>query len=498
MASTQELPINISTQLPCEWGGASGLGPRKENQDVAALVPKDDPRIRERGIALVVCDGVGGEVGGQTAARIAAQTTLECYYNGVPTEADESADKTISPAINNGDDDTTTALEAAIHHANHKVKAEALNIAENAHMATTVVAAIVRNGQLYTTHVGDSRAYLFHANGNIERVTRDHSWVAEQVAAGVLTEEEAHISAMRVVVTRSLGSASNNSPESNKRILQAGDRLLLCSDGLYGTLNDAKMAEIMQANRNPGDAAKALVKAALPTTTDNTTAVVLNYGQVPKADKQQRASMLLVVGGLVVAVLGIIALILWMQNRPKANSNIGDNPQTAPAPVASQPPQPTQNVTATIVNTPEAITPTQAATNSPGATSTLAPTLAATAAVLAATQRPNVTVAATAINKTPTPKPNTPNTQIKTTANPTSTNTISKTEASIAATNTPNETNFLIAATPTKSPIAAASASPIPATPTRTPIRPAILPLPKPPAPPAQPTKPDGGISHDE
>jgi len=406
MASTQELPINISTQLPCEWGGASGLGPRKENQDVAALVPKDDPRIRERGIALVVCDGVGGEVGGQTAARIAAQTTLECYYNGVPTEASESADKTVIPISDDGDDDTTSALEAAIHHANHKVKAEALNIAENAHMATTVVAAIVRNGQLYTTHVGDSRAYLFHANGNIERVTRDHSWVAEQVAAGVLTEEEARQSAMRVVVTRSLGSASNNTPESNKRILQAGDRLLLCSDGLYGTLSDAQMAEIMQANPNPSDAAKALVKAALPTTTDNTTAVVLNYGQVPKADKQQRASMLLVVGGLVLAVLGIIALILWMQNRPKVNSNIGDNAQTAPAPVASQPPQPTQNnVTATIVNTPEAITPTQAATNSPGATSTLAPTLVATATVLAATQRPGAPAATTAINKTATPKP---------------------------------------------------------------------------------------------
>lgn len=487
MASTQELPINISTQLPCEWGGASGLGPRKENQDVAALVPKDDPRIRERGIALVVCDGVGGEVGGQTAARIAAQTTLECYYNGVPTKADESADKTISPVINNGDDDTTAALEAAIHHANHKVKAEALNIAENAHMATTVVAAIVRNGQLYTTHVGDSRAYLFHANGNIERVTRDHSWVAEQVAAGVLTEEEARQSAMRVVVTRSLGSASNNTPESNKRILQAGDRLLLCSDGLYGTLNDAKMAEIMQANRNPSDAAKALVKAALPTTTDNTTAVVLNYGQVPKADKQQRASMLLVVGGLVLAVLGIIALILWMQNRPKANSNIGDSAQTTPAPVASQPPQPTQNVTATIVNTPEAITPTQAATNSPGATSTLAPTLAATATVLAATQRPNATAAATAANKTPTPKPIA--TQPKPAANATASTTVTSTEAIIAVTTSPDDANLLIlrsvtTATPTKSPVATATRTTIP-------------PLPKPPAPPARPAKPDGGISHD-
>jgi len=495
MASTQELPINISTQLPCEWGGASGLGPRKENQDVAALVPKDDPRIRERGIALVVCDGVGGEVGGQTAARIAAQTTLECYYNGVPTEASESADKTVIPISDDGDDDTTSALEAAIHHANHKVKAEALNIAENAHMATTVVAAIVRNGQLYTTHVGDSRAYLFHANGNIERVTRDHSWVAEQVAAGVLTEEEARQSAMRVVVTRSLGSASNNTPESNKRILQAGDRLLLCSDGLYGTLNDAQMAEIMQANPNPSDAAKALVKAALPTTTDNTTAVVLNYGHVPKADKQQRASMLLVVGGLVLALLGIIALILWMQNRPKVNSNIGDNAQTAPAPVASQPPQPTQNnLIATIVNTPEAITPTQAATNSPGATSTLAPTLAATATVLAATQRPNATAAATAANKTPTPKPIA--TQPKPAANATASTTVTSTEAIIAATTTSDDANLLIlrsvtTATPTKSPVATASASPIPATATRP-----ALPLPKPPAPPARPAKPDGGISH--
>ncbi|MCW1968437.1 MAG: protein phosphatase 2C domain-containing protein [Anaerolineae bacterium] len=479
MASTQELPSDISNQLPCEWNGASGLGPRKENQDVAALAIKDDPRLHERGVALVVCDGVGGEVGGQAAARIAAQATLEYYYNHTPTEVSDPAEAALGAMT----DDTTTLLEGAVRQAHQKVKAESAATPAHAHMATTIVVAAVRNGTLYTTHVGDSRAYLLHANGTLEQVTRDHSWVAEQVAAGVLTEEEARQSAMRVVVTRSLGSAANNTPESNKRLLQEGDRVLLCSDGLHGTLTDDKMAEILRAHRNPHDAAKALVNAALPSTTDNTTAVVLNYGQVTQSSKderQKRVSLALVIGGLLAALAGVIALLLWMRNNPAGSGTTG-NVTVGPATQVLE-------VSAALVASPVAPTaaPTDATapaatavatTGGVGPTSTLIPTLVATATTLPLVTLPTPRAAATA-------------TRAGARASATATATIS-----IAATATPTATlstiNLLVS---TKAPTPAPTANPddnllvlsptatpntnSAATPTRTPTRT----LPAPPA----------------
>lgn len=490
MASTQELPIGISSQPACEWGGASGLGPRKENQDVAALAIKDDPRIQARGVALVVCDGVGGEVGGQAAARIAAQTTLEYYYNHTPPEVNDSDEA----ALGTIPDDPTALLEAAVRQAHQNVKAESAATPAHAHMATTVVAVAVRNGVLYTTHAGDSRAYLLHANGTLEQVTRDHSWVAEQVAAGVLTEEEARQSAMRVVVTRSLGSAANNTPESNKCMLHEGDRVLLCSDGLHGTLTDDKMAEILRAHRNPHEAAKALVNAALPTTTDNTTAVVLNYGQVTQSsndERQKRVSLALVIGGLLAALAGVIALLLWIRSNPAGSGTTGNvtvGPVTQALDVsAALVASPVASAAAPIAtDAPPALTQTPALTGGLGPTSTLVPTLVATATVLPVLPSPTARTAATATRvaaratATITATAITATT-IGATATPTPTlSTINLLLVTKSPTSVPTanpDDNFLVVsptATPNKSPAA---------TPTRTPTRT----LPSPPALPRRP-----------
>jgi protein phosphatase len=308
MSATQEINITAQPAQPCEWGGATGLGPRKENQDVAMSVAANDPRIATRGVVMVLCDGVGSEYGGQKAARIAAQTALDYYLNS-----------TLAPQ---------TAINEAIKTAQKELKHVAANDPTLVNMATTIVVAVVYGDVLYTGHVGDSRAYIFRANGEIMRITHDHSWVAEQVARGILTEEEAKKSAMRVLVTRSLGSAANNTPEFTQNILQPQDRVLLCSDGLHGTLNDAQVGDILRNQRYAATAAQAVVKAALPTTGDNTTAIVLHYGEVKKKDdddylahgqgnatgRSRKWLWVMVVGGLILALAGLLSLLVWGTN----------------------------------------------------------------------------------------------------------------------------------------------------------------------------------------
>ena len=159
----------VSTQstgsLALAWGKDSNQGPRSENQDAVIVVAPRDPQIARKGVLMVVCDGVGGAQGGRLASEIASTVAYRTYYEDPGT-------------------DVRAAIDTAIRTANAAVKEEASRIPAIASMATTIVATVVLGNVLYVGHVGDSRAYLFHADGQIERITRDHNWVAEQVERG--------------------------------------------------------------------------------------------------------------------------------------------------------------------------------------------------------------------------------------------------------------------------------------------------------------------------
>jgi protein phosphatase len=185
--------------LGLAWGKHSHQGPRAENQDAVIVVGPRDPQIARKGVLMIVCDGVGGAQGGRRASEIASNVAYQAFY------ADPSADPRVS-------------IENAIRKANAAVK-------EEASMATTIVVTVVVGNSLFVGHVGDSRAYLFHADGRNERITRDHSWVHEQVERGVLTEQQAKENPMRSVITRSLGAASNNASEQRQFTLAPGDVL---------------------------------------------------------------------------------------------------------------------------------------------------------------------------------------------------------------------------------------------------------------------------------
>jgi protein phosphatase len=104
-------------------------------------------------------------------------------------------------------------------------------------MATTLAFAYLRDGDLYVANVGDSRVYLIH-NGMIQQITEDHTYVNDLVRMGAITREEAQHHARKNVITRAIGANANNEPDCFSVPVGRGDRILLCSDGLYDEIDD--------------------------------------------------------------------------------------------------------------------------------------------------------------------------------------------------------------------------------------------------------------------
>ncbi len=178
----------------------------------------------------LVADGVGGGPQGERASLLAVETVVDYL----------TASQWVDPAA---------ALTEGFALANHRVHtlaslqdAEALST-----MATTLVAALVdeASATAYVANVGDSRAYLY-ARGQLTRVTQDHSLISERLASGELTEAEARLVAGHNVLTRGIGSDATVAVDVfGPRVLRPGERLLLCSDGLHGMIDDGDIARLV-------------------------------------------------------------------------------------------------------------------------------------------------------------------------------------------------------------------------------------------------------------
>jgi protein phosphatase len=179
--------------------------------------------VERFGELLVVCDGMGGHAAGEIASRVAVETIMSDYYA-------------------THDEERAAALEQAFSHANEQIYASGRGT-----MGTTGVAALLYHDALHIANVGDSRAYLIR-DGEIRQLSRDHSFVSDQVAAGLITPEQARSSPHRNVITRALGYQSEVSVDLFRWPLQIGDIILLCSDGLHGLVTDEEIAEIAVAH----------------------------------------------------------------------------------------------------------------------------------------------------------------------------------------------------------------------------------------------------------
>jgi PPM family protein phosphatase len=238
-------PLSPTRALDLDSAAASISGPRPDNQDAALAGPR----------LLAVADGVGGTVGGAVAASVAIDRLR--WLPHVP--ADEAGMRGAVAAASTG---IGTVVAAR---------------AELAGMATTLTAAaLTDDARLVLGHVGDARAHLVR-DGRIRQLTRDHTFVQGLVDAGVITSAQARAHPLRSVVLRVLHGSPGDAGSADVSVhaVQAGDRLLICSDGLCGVVPTEEILRVLTAEKRPADAVPHLLRSALVAgTRDNVTAVV--------------------------------------------------------------------------------------------------------------------------------------------------------------------------------------------------------------------------------
>jgi serine/threonine protein phosphatase PrpC len=243
--------------------GLTHVGRQRQHNEDAFLV-EDEAKL------FLVADGMGGHAAGEIASRIAVDSITEFI---VHTKED---DGTWPHAYDEHYRRSTNRLMAALRMANTRVLEAMRKDARLRGMGTTVVACMADEGTMSVAHVGDSRAYLIRDN-EISRITNDHSWVFEQVQAGMLTESEAEKHPLRNVITRALGGALQVTPDASEVESRVGDVFLLCSDGLTGMVPENEILRVVTASN--GDLEKAcqlLIDAANERGgLDNVTAVLV-------------------------------------------------------------------------------------------------------------------------------------------------------------------------------------------------------------------------------
>lgn len=212
----------------------------------------------------VVADGMGGHRHGEVASRIAVEAII----------SDLGAGESAVP-LDSEMPEHLARLKAAIESAQDAVQRAVEEDVSLVGMGTTVVGMIVRDNSAGIAHVGDSRAYRYRG-GMLEQLTKDHTWVGEQVGAGLLSEEQAKVHPLRNVVTRALGGRGAVIVDASEFNLIPGDQYLLCSDGLTTMLSDAEIGEHLVAAGSIEEACHNLIASAnAEGGLDNTTVIMV-------------------------------------------------------------------------------------------------------------------------------------------------------------------------------------------------------------------------------
>ena len=239
---------------------------RGDNEDAFGSFP--EARL------FVVADGMGGHNAGEVASARAV-SAIERFFRSFHADPRQPwphpVDRTLSLGAN--------LLRCAIKVANDAIRAEAATDRSRARMGATVVAMAIGEEQLAVAHAGDSRAYRLRG-GTLTRLTRDHSIAEEmRLARPELTDAELADHPHRNVVTRSLGSKDDVDPDIHVSSVKRGDLYLLCSDGLWGSVADGAMADILRDSSDLEAACRRLVDAANAAGgPDNITALLVRVG----------------------------------------------------------------------------------------------------------------------------------------------------------------------------------------------------------------------------
>jgi serine/threonine protein phosphatase PrpC len=205
---------------------------------------------------FAVADGVGGYEGGEIASRMAIETTLAAYRDSPPAWG------------------AAKRLQRAVQQANIEIHSRALSVPELRRMATTLTAAVIDRGALTIGHVGDCRLYLLR-HGKVNQMTKDHTWVGERVRMGLMTSAQARAHPERSALNRSVGRELIVAVDRISMALKQGDRLILCSDGLYNVLDEAELERITQEGSAEEVCRELIEKANSRGTADNLTVAFL-------------------------------------------------------------------------------------------------------------------------------------------------------------------------------------------------------------------------------
>ncbi len=245
-----------TSTLTIGLGQASLTGKRERNEDFFGCVTPDGDTLRDKGIAVVVADGVGGHLGGLEAAQSSVKSFLMDYYSTPDTWSVEKS------------------IYRVLFATNRWVHAEGRNNPRLQGMATTFSGLVLKGRYYYTAHVGDSRIYRLR-DGKLERLTHDHTRIGPN-GIGYLT--------------RAIGLEDQLRLETRNGELAVGDTYLFCTDGVWGVLPDATLTTILTQQPDPQRACDTLLeKAVAADSQDNLTAQIIRIEALPDDDEMDPA-----------------------------------------------------------------------------------------------------------------------------------------------------------------------------------------------------------------
>jgi serine/threonine protein phosphatase PrpC len=233
---------------------------RRQNEDAIALLePSDQGILAQLGRLYLLADGAGGHAAGEIASSVAVEAIAEVYFQ-------QGADKA-RPHSDADMEQPRRHIIRAFGAAHQRIRQLAAQRREYRGMVTTCVAAVVKGAYVLVAHIGDSRAYLVHAppdsSPTLSCLTTDHSMAIALAKAGALSAEQMRNSPSRHMLIRALGEDTKQpeSPDITTCRVQAGDALVLCCDGLWSTLPEEQIAQVVSTNA-PQAACQELVRLA--------------------------------------------------------------------------------------------------------------------------------------------------------------------------------------------------------------------------------------------
>ncbi len=243
----------------------SSPGPARENNEdfVGFWQPEKLEEKRGRGAVALLADGVGGMQRGEVASRLAVETAMKTFQEA---PGEQTAQHLITQMFN--------AANVAVYDMG-------LENQGKARMATTLAVVVLRNNEITVGNVGDSRVYLVR-KATIKQLSTDHTYVGMQQKFGLISEHEAKTSENRSILTRSVGNEPVIRVDVENALVFKGDKVVLCSDGLYAHVADSEIADIV-SRLSPAQACRQLVALAEQRGTDDNLSVqVLQINEVEK------------------------------------------------------------------------------------------------------------------------------------------------------------------------------------------------------------------------